>query len=312
MNLQQLEYIVAVDIYRHFAHAAEACFVTQPTLSTMIQRLEEELDIIIFDRSKQPVVPTEIGADIIEQAKKTLSEAGLIKELVMESKKSLKGELRIGIIPTLAPYLLSLFLKKFLQMYPEIKLIISEQTTGVIIKNLKNDLIDVGITATPLNNESIKEDLLFYEKFMVYVSGNEKILKKKYLLPEDIDVNRLWLLEEGHCLRSQILNLCELRKKDSEYSNLEYEAGSIESLIKIVEMNSGLTIIPELAVSNLDESHKSQVRYFKPPVPVRQISLITYRHFVKNSLLKALKNEISRSIIQYLGNKETEKIVVEI
>jgi LysR family hydrogen peroxide-inducible transcriptional activator len=312
MNLQQLEYVVAVDIHRHFARAAEACFVTQPTLSTMIQRLEEELDIIIFDRSKQPVIPTEIGTVIIEQAKKILSEAGLIKEFVMESKKSMKGELRIGIIPTLAPYLLSLFLKSFLQKYPDIKLIISEQTTSSMTKNLAGDLIDVGIAATPLNNESIKEDLLFYEKFMVYVSGSEKILKKKYLLPEDIDVNRLWLLEEGHCLRSQVLNLCELRKKDSEFSNLEYEAGSIESLIKIVEMNSGITILPELAVLNLDDSYKSRIRYFKPPVPVRQISLITYRHFIKNNLLKVLKNEITRSIINYPGIKETEKIIIEI
>jgi LysR family hydrogen peroxide-inducible transcriptional activator len=312
MNLQQFEYIVAVDIHRHFAKAAEACFITQPTLSTMIQRLEEELDVIIFDRTKQPVVPTEVGLEIIRQARKILGEANMMKELANESKQSLKGELRIGIIPTLAPYLLPLFLKDFLVKYSNIKLFISEQTTSSIIKNLAKDTLDAGIAATPLNIEGIKEDILFYERFMVYVSGQEKVLKKKYLLPEEIDVNRLWLLEEGHCLRSQMLNLCELRKKDSEYSNFEYEAGSIESLLKIVEMNSGLTIIPELAVLNMDYVRKSQVRFFKPPVPVRQISLVTYRHFVKNNLLRVLKEEIVQNVKRYIGQKETKKIVVEI
>ncbi|MFO7446872.1 MAG: LysR substrate-binding domain-containing protein [Ignavibacteriaceae bacterium] len=312
MNIQQLEYIVAVDRHRHFARAAEACFVTQPTLSTMIQKLEEELGIVLFDRTRQPVIPTEIGKEIIEQARKILSEAGKLKELVSESRGSLKGELKIGIIPTLAPYLLPLFLRNFLVEYPNVKVKINEMTTNQIVKNLSRDSLDVGILATPLNVEGLREVHLFYERFMIFVSGNEKVLKKKYLLPEDIDVNRLWLLEEGHCLRSQMLNLCELREKESEFNNLEYEAGSIESLLKIVEMNSGLTVVPELAVLNFDKEKRRQIRFFRAPVPVRQISLVTYRHFVKNNLLKALKAEIVKGVEPIIGKKKLDKVVIEI
>jgi len=307
MNLQQLEYIVAVDNHRHFAKASAKCFVTQPTLSMMIQKLEEELNVKIFDRSKQPVVPTEAGTVVVAQAKIILQEAKRMKEVIQELKGELKGELKIGIIPTVAPYLLPLFLNKFLKKYPLLKIKITELNTEQIIEKLKHHNLDAGILATPLNNVAIKELPLYYEQFVVYASKEEKMMKKKLLLPSDIDTNKLWLLEEGHCLRAQVLNLCELRKKELETSNLEYEAGSIDTLKKMVDMNKGITILPELAIKELSNSDKKQVRHFKPPVPVREISIITYHHFVKQRMIDVLKEEIISSIpIEMLSAKKKE------
>ena len=251
MNIQHLKYVLAVDTHRHFAKAAEKCFVTQPTLSMMIRALEDELGIKIFDRSRQPVVPTEAGEVVIAQAKIIVQEAERMKEIIHELKGEIKGELKLGIIPTVAPYLLPLFLNSFLKKYPLLKIKITELTTQQIIEKLKNHHLDVGILATPLNNEALKEQPLYYEQFVVYASRNEKLMKKKFLIPADIDPNHLWLLEEGHCLRTQILNLCELRKKGLETSNLEYEAGSIETLKKMVDTNNGITILPELALEEL-------------------------------------------------------------
>jgi len=311
MNLQQLEYIVAVDTWRHFSAAAEKCNITQPTLSMMIQKLELELGVQLFDRSKHPVVTTDVGKDIILQARKILDEAGRIHEIAHNYKGEVKGELRIGIIPTLSPYLLPLFLNNFLKRYPHVRVKIMELTTQQIIDKLTSQLLDAGILATPLNLSSISEDPLFYEEFVVYTSAQESGLKKKYLLAEDIDVNRLWLLEEGHCLRSQVINLCELKKKETEAHNLDYEAGSIETLKKIVDISKGITILPELAVQELPKAQLSQIHYFKPPVPVREISLVTYHHFIKTRLIEALKEEILKIIpekMRYARKKQITEI----
>ena len=212
MTLTQLEYIVALDTYRHFALAAGKCFITQPTLSMQIQKLEEELGVKIFDRTKQPVIPTEIGAGLILQARVTLREAQLIKQIINDQKDALSGELRIGIIPTLAPYLLPPLYKSMREKYPQLNLIIKEIITEDIIHELKSNRLDCGIVVTPLKDSSIKEDILFYEELFVYVSKKNALFNKKYILATEIDPNQLWLLEEGHCFRSQILNLCELRK----------------------------------------------------------------------------------------------------
>lgn len=296
MNLQQLEYIVAVDTLKHFSAAAAKCNVTQPTLSMMIQKLEEELEVKIFDRSKQPVQTTEIGQTVIDQARMILGEAGNLKKLVAQQKGTISGELRIGIIPTLAPYLLPLFLNQFLKKYPLLKLKISELTTDQIIERLNAQHLDAGILATPLKNPTLQELPLFYEQFVVYASQAEKMMKKKYLLAADIDVNRLWLLEEGHCLRSQVVNLCELKRKEALLQNLDYEAGSIETLRKMVDLNSGITILPELALRDLTKAQLKNIRYFKSPAPVREVSIVTYRYFVKYHLIEALKKEILANI----------------
>lgn len=296
MNLQQLEYIVAVDTYRHFVTAADTCHVTQATLSSMIKKLEDELELKIFDRSRQPVVPTDTGRLIIEQARLVLQQAARIKEIVNEERGQLKGVLKIGIIPTLAPYIIPLFVNSFLSKYPAVKLKVSEWTTEVIEEKLVQQTIDVGLMATPLRNEGLLEQPLFYEQFLVYLSSEESTLKKKYLLPKDIDANRLWLLEEGHCLRSQIVNLCGLKQREKELHQLDFEAGSIETLKRLVEINKGITILPELAVSDLAVTDSSRIRHFKPPVPVREISLVTFRHFVKRKLIDALKAEILNAL----------------
>lgn len=292
MNTQQLEYIIAVDSCRHFVKASEKCFVTQATLSMMIKKLEDELSIKIFDRSRQPVIPTEIGKKIIAQAKIILQESRRIKEIVHEDQGKLSGELRIGIIPTLAPYLLPLFMTSFLKKYPLVKLKISELTTDDIIHKLEQHNLDVGLLSTPLNLPSLIEQPLFYEEFVVYASKKEKILKKKYVLAGDIDINRLCLLEEGHCLRTQVFNLCELRDRDKEMHQLEFETGSIETLKKIVEVKQGITILPALALKDLTPKQKMNVRCFKKPVPAREIGLVTYRYFIKEKLIESLKEEI--------------------
>jgi LysR family transcriptional regulator, hydrogen peroxide-inducible genes activator len=298
MNIQHLKYVLAVDLHRHFAKAAGKCFVTQPTLSMMIRTLEDELGIKIFDRSRQPVVPTEAGEVVIAQAKIIVQEAERMKEIIHQLKGEIKGEVKLGIIPTVAPYLLPLFLNSFLKKYPLLKIKITELTTQQIIERLKNHHLDVGILATPLNNEALKEQPLYYEQFVVYASPDEKLMKKKFLIPADIDPNHLWLLEEGHCLRTQIVNLCELRKKGLETSNLEYEAGSIETLKKMVDMNNGITILPELAFQELTAKDKKSVRHFKPQIPVREISIVTYRHFIKQRIVDTLKEEICNSVPQ--------------
>ena len=309
MNLQQLEYIVAVDTLRHFSSAAAKCNVTQPTLSMMIQKLEEELEVKIFDRSKQPVQTTEIGQTVVHQARMILGEAGNLKKLVAQQKGAISGDLRIGIIPTLAPYLLPLFLSRFLKDYPLLKLKISELTTDEIVAKLNGQQLDVGILATPLKIPSIQELPLFYEQFVVYASQNEKkIMKKKYLLADDIDVNRLWLLEEGHCLRSQVVNLCELKRKETLLQNLDYEAGSIETLRKMVDMNSGITILPELALRDLTKLQLENIRYFKSPAPVREISIVTYRYFVKSHLIEALKKEILKAVPKEMLSQNRKEI----
>ncbi len=308
MNLQQLDYIIAVDTHRHFQQAAKKCFVTQATLSMMIQKLEEELGAKIFDRSKKPVKPTDIGKKIIAQARRIAAEAARVNELIKEEKGEVSGELKIGIIPTLAPYLLPLFLKKFVTDYPQVKLLINEFTTSTIIKRLKDGQLDAGILATPLNDNSVKEQVMFYEKYFLYVNKNESGFNKHYVLPVDIDINRLWLLEEGHCMRSQILNLCEMKKQHEMEEKVHYEAGSIETLKNLVEKNFGITIVPELAIFNFTASQKKRLRYFKPPTPVREISIATHRQYVKVKLIEVLKETILTLIPKEM--KENKKINV--
>ncbi len=303
MTLVQLEYLVALDTYRHFANAAENCFVTQPTLSMQVQKLEEELGVKLFDRSKQPVVPTEIGELVIQQARLLLRESAKIKDMVDEHRGTVAGEIRVGIIPTLAPYLLPLFLDNFIKKYPQVKLKVTELTTEQLLSKLNKDLLDVGIVVTPLQDDRISEYPLFYEEFVAYLSASEKAYQKEYILSEDIDPNHLWLLEEGHCIRGQILNICELRKQNSHRRNFEYEAGSIETLKRMVEHYGGITILPELSLKDLTDSQRLQVRRFQSPTPTREVSLVTLRHHLKKSIIEAMKAEILNVIPEKM--KET-------
>jgi LysR family transcriptional regulator, hydrogen peroxide-inducible genes activator len=296
MTITQLEYIISVDTYRHFSTAAEQCFITQPTLSMQIQKLEEGLGVKIFDRSKQPVVPTEIGEEIIQQARIILHEVHTIGQLIKDKHGLIEGELRIGIIPTLAPYLLPMFLKSFLTKYPDIKIRVKEMTTDIILEKLKAGRIDAGLMVTPLQDTTVIEYPLFYEELVAYVSKSNAAYKKTYVLADDIDLKDLWLLEEGHCLRSQIINLCELKKQNKDQSHFEYEAGSVETLRKMVELNNGVTILPELATLDFSIKQLNMVRHFKSPAPVREVSLVTHRNYLKKKLVDVLKEEIVQSL----------------
>lgn len=309
MTFVQLEYVVAVDVCRHFAMAASRCFVTQPTLSMQIQKLEEELGVKIFDRSKQPVVPTEAGMEIIEQARKILAEKNVIREIVENKKGVLTGELRIGIIPTLAPYLLPLFVQGFAKRYPHVKLIVQEMMTEYVISRLREGRIDVGIVVTPLQEKGIKEHVLFYEELLAYVSKKNAAYKKTYVLAADIDPEKLWLMEEGHCFRSQIVNLCELRKSSEMVNHFEYEAGSIEALRRMVELNDGITILPELSTLDMDNKRLQLVRHFKKPAPMREVSLVVHRDFVKKRLIEVLKEEIIASVPDKVRGNKSANIV---
>lgn len=311
MTLQQLEYIVAVDTYRHFTAASEMCHVTQATLSMMIKKLEEELGVKIFDRAKHPVVTTLIGRKIIDRAKVVLKEASRVKEVVEEETGRVKGELKVGIIPTLAPYLIPLFLPDFLRSYPEIKLQLSELTTDEILLKLKQNQLDLGILAIPLADTNLVEQPLFNEEFVVYISKVEKAFKKKYLLPTDLDINRLWLLEEGHCLRNQVINLCELKLHERSVHQFDLSAASIETIKKVVEMNEGITVLPYLAMADLTKEQRDNVRYFKSPAPVRKIGMVSFRYFVKEKMLLALKNSILKSIPEEMTS-DKKKMVVEV
>ncbi len=296
MNLQQLEYIIAVDTYRHFVTAAEKCYVTQATLSTMVKKLESELGVKLFDRSKHPVVPTVIGKKIIEQAKVIVRETARVKEMLEEETIKVNGELKIGIIPTLAPYLIPLFLQGFLKNYPKIKLQISELTTHEIVQRIKQNQLDAGILAIPLNDTDLIEAPLFNEEFIVYTSNETTYPASKYILPKDIDINRLWLLDEGHCLRNQVINLCELKLHERNIHQFDLSAASIETLKKVVDLNEGITVLPYLALFDLTPKQKNQIRYFKSPAPMRQIGLVCFRYFVKEKMLQALKTEILHNI----------------
>ncbi len=307
MTLTQLEYMVAVDSYRHFVLAAEKCFVTQPTLSMQLQKLEEELGVKLFDRTKQPVIPTEIGTRIIAQARVVLREAERIQQMINSEKNVMTGELRIGIIPTLAPYVLPTLFKQIRTKYPQLELVIKETITEEVIHELKNNRLDCGLVVTPLKDASIKEEVLFYEELFVYVSRKNVLYDKKYVLADDINPDQLWLLEEGHCFRSQVLNLCELRK--SADLHFKYATGNIETLKRMVDKSDGLTILPELAVMEFNKNQMKLVKRLKDPAPAREVSLVTHRDHIKTKLLQPLKDEILEMVPKQMRQLRNKKVV---
>lgn len=310
MTLSQLDYIVAVDTYRHFATAADACHVTQPTLSMQIQKLEDELGVLVFDRSKQPVVPTEAGKAILAQSREVLRAAQRIPEIVSESKEDFRGDLRIGVIPTLAPYLLPYFITEFVEKYPAVSVQIQELVTEQIIDQLKNGLIDVGLVVTPLSENGITEMPLFQEPFVVYTASSHPMAKKETVSAGALETDGLWLLTEGHCFRSQVINLCGMDRLPTGHSGLRYETGSLETLIKLIDRQEGFTLLPYLATLDLDPVRKERLRSFDAPQPVREVSLVTHRSFLKRRLINALRDEILSHVPQELLKKQPSGRVV--
>jgi LysR family hydrogen peroxide-inducible transcriptional activator len=297
MNLQQIEYIVALDTHRHFVKAAQSCGVSQPTLSTLINKLEEELDTTIFDRSAHPIRPTAIGEQIINQARVVLYNISQLKELSLSEREQNSGKLRLGVIPTVAPYILPGLFQEMHSTQPQIELQVSEQQTHIIIEQIRKAELDMAILATPLGHDDILEIPLYYEKFLAYISPEEPIYKEEEIIASQMPTKHLWVLKEGHCMRNQIFNFCE---GQSDYNGF-YEAGSITTLVNIVDTNGGYTIIPELHRNLLHREQQSNVREFVQPAPVREISLIIRRDYVRqrmiNSLVDAVKNVIPDSMI---------------
>jgi LysR family hydrogen peroxide-inducible transcriptional activator len=292
MNFQQVEYIIAVDRFKSFSKAAESCFITQATLSTMVKKLEQELGIIIFDRKTSPILTTESGKEIIEEGKKLLYHSKNIKQLAAILKGKIEGELKIGIIPTVAGNLLHRIIPTLLDKYPNLKLYITEITTTNIVNQLKTGEIDVGIVSTPLAKDDLEEEVMYYEKLKVY--GKQKT-DKEYVLANEIGQEKVWLLEEGNCLRNQFINLCALNPKKIK-NNLIFEPNSFESLLNFVDNLEGLTLIPELYCKDLPEEKKRKLIDFKSPYPVREISLVYHRPYVKHRLISVLAEEIKTII----------------
>ncbi len=309
ITLTQLEYIVAIDEYRHFATAAEKCFVTQPTLSMQIKKLEDELGVIIFDRSRQPVVPTDIGAKLIEQARTALSSTERIKEIIREEQQEVEGQLKIGIIPTLAPYLLPVFIGHYIRKYPSVKIEVEELVSEEIIRRLKHDLLDVGLFVTPYGDEKIVERPVFYEEMLIYAHPGHELLKQKDIRLKDIATPEIWMLGEGHCFRSQVVNLCAMSGMQHNSLPFNFESNSLETLMRIVDVEGGFTLIPELALQYMPESQKSQVRAFAENKPLREVSVIYSRHYAKQKLISLLSEEIRSVVPAHMLKAERGNIV---
>ncbi|GHT54540.1 transcriptional regulator [Bacteroidia bacterium] len=313
MNIQQLEYIIAVDNFRHFAKAAEMCCITQPTLSMMIQKMEVELGVKIFDRSKHPVAPTAIGKLIIDQARISLKHLKQIKYLVDNEHNTTQGTFKLGIIPTIAPYLVPAILEKQSSKYKDIELILKENTTTNLISDIQKGIIDGGLMAGPLNHPELEEYPLYYEKFYAYVSPLDEKYRKQEIDLDTIDINDVWLLENEHCLRGQIERLCQMKRKASiENISIKYESGSIDTLIHIVDYNHGITIIPEMHAMGLSEDKQENLRAFKNMTAVREVSLIVSKEYVRQTMLQIIMEIIRSSVPKSMQNPELKNFVVNL
>ncbi|SDL90947.1 hydrogen peroxide-inducible genes activator [Kriegella aquimaris] len=292
MTITQLQYVLAVAEHQNFTVAAKKSFVTQPTLSMQVQKLEDELDVLIFDRSKKPISITEVGKKIVAQAKHIVNEAARIKDVVDQEKGFIGGDFTLGIIPTIMPTLLPMFLKNFIKAYPKVNLIIKEQSTENLIRNIQDGHLDAAIAATPLGIEFIKERPLYYEPFVGYVPVNHRLAKVEKLNPEDLDISDILLLRDGHCFRDGVINLCNAPKNYAE-ERFQLQSGSFETLINLANEGLGMTLLPYLNTMALDASKKQNLRYFNSPSPAREVSLIYHKKELKIHITNALKDTIS-------------------
>lgn len=308
MTLQQLEYIVAVDTHRHFVRAAESCGVTQSTLSSMILKLEAELDVQIFDRNSHPVRPTAAGERIVRQARVVLYNASQLRETLLAEREAVSGEVRLGIIPTVAPYIIPKLFRGVHHDHPGITLRVMEARTEVLVRKLRHAELDMALLATPLDTDELLEIPVYYEKFVAYVSPDEVLFGQHEIASRTMPAEHLWVLQEGHCLRGQVLGICD---RESGYSAV-YEAGSIDTLVKIVDENGGYTIIPELHVELLRESQQERVRRLVDPEPVREISLVVRRDFVRERLLNILSESIRAIIPEHMIDPRLKKFAIKL
>ena len=292
MTITQLEYVLAVAEHQNFTKAAEHRFVTQPTLSMQIQKLEDQLDVLIFDRSKKPIELTEVGKRIVAQARNIVNESNRIQDIVDQQKGFIGGEFKLGIIPTVMPTLLPMFLKNFINKYPKVKLKIEELTTEEIISRLNDGHLDAAIAATPLESDTIKERPLYYEPFVAYIPENHRLKHKTKLDVTDLDLNDMLLLEDGHCFRDGVINLCKVFKNKQD-ETFQLESGSIETLIRLSNEGLGMTLLPYLHTLELSESQKDKLHYFNAPSPAREVSIIYHKSELKMQIIEALRDTIA-------------------
>ncbi len=291
MTITQLKYVLSVAEYKNFTVASEHCFVTQPTLSMQIQKLEDELKAKIFNRNKKPIQLTPIGEKIVMQAKIIVDESNRIIDIVDQQKGFIGGEFKLGIIPTIMPTLLPMFLKIFIRKYPKVQLKIEELTTEEIIKKLTDGHLDVGIAATPLENDVIKERLLYHEPFVGYVPEEHRLSSSKKININDLDIDDILLLEDGHCFKDSVVNLCSAYRKKPN-STFQLESGSFNTLIKLSKEGLGMTLLPYLQTLDLSDTDCENLREFEAPVPAREVSLLYHKSQLKIQLIEALKNVI--------------------
>ena len=294
MTITQLKYVLAVAEHQNFTKAAAHVFVTQPTLSMQIQKLEEELSILIFDRSKKPIELTEVGEKIVNQAKNIVNESERMQDVVDQEKGFIGGDFRLGIIPTVMPTLLPMFLKSFIKKYPKVHLKIEELTTADIIIKLNAGHLDAAIAATPLVQEKIKERVLYFEPFVGYVPLNHRLNSKKYLDRSDLDINDILLLEDGHCFRDGVINICKSLKNNAAIDSFQVESGSFETLIKLSNEGFGMTLLPYLNTLDIPkEEQKKYLRYFNEPSPAREVSLLYRKSELKMQIIDSLYDIIA-------------------
>lgn len=311
MTITQLEYILAVDRLKHFGRAAESCYVTQPTLSMQIQKLEDELQITIFDRSKTPIQTTEEGKIAIAQAEKILKEHKKLYSLIEEQSVEVAGEFKLAVIPTLSPYILPLFLQDFIKAYPKVRLEIMEAKTEDIVKMLKTDQIDAGLLVTPLHEPHIEERALYYEPFYLFVNPKNQLAKKTKITQEELDLNEIWLLNKGNCFRDQVLNICSQQAVSKLEGHVQFESGNFETLKNMVLKSHGYTILPHMAVIDLAAKNKKHIRHFKTPIPTREVSLVFSKDCLKLKILNALEEEILASVPEEIRNfqKRSQEVI---
>lgn len=293
MTIQQLQYVVALDTHRHFVKAADSCFVAQPTLTLQVRKLEDEIGVQIFDRSKKPIQPTALGIDIIAKAREIIVQMDSLKAMISDDKTSIEGSYRLAVIPTLAPYVLPLFLQSFMTEFTQVKFEIFEMQSEQMIQAIKEGKIDIGMIVTPIDDVNIREVSLFNEPFVVYTSLGHELHEKQKIRPEDIEKKGLWLLQQGHCFRNQVLNICDKREEEA-FENLTFESGSIETLKNMVKNNLGFTLIPELAIDHKNDHE--YVRRFVEPQPVREVSLVVHASFTRDAVLEKLRQAIVDSL----------------
>jgi len=313
MTLTQLEYLVAVDAHRHFGQAARACHVTQPTLSMQLRKLEDELGVVLFDRSKSPVLPTAEGARVLERARAVLREQRLLIETARRARDELEGDFRLAVIPTLSTYVLPLFLGAFARHYPSVDLVIEESKTEDIVEQLHEARLDAGLLATPLHEEGVIERVLFYEPFQLFVAPNHPLARRRRVAQSDLDIDEIWLLNKGNCLRDQVLQICNDgrgKRPGGASGGLRFQSGNLETLKNMVLANSGYTILPELAVAQLSAPHRKLVRPFRPPVPTREVSLVCSRNVLGARVLDALAEEIVAALPDAMRRPSRRRIEV--